>query len=72
MVTSPNNPDGVCRKPVVKREGGMVVYDLAYYWPHYTPIISPADYDVMLFTLSKATGHAGSRVGYVFFFPESK
>ncbi|XP_010682418.3 L-tryptophan--pyruvate aminotransferase 1 [Beta vulgaris subsp. vulgaris] len=64
VVTSPNNPDGVCRKPVVKREGGMVLYDLAYYWPHYTPIISPADYDVMLFTLSKATGHAGSRVGW--------
>lgn len=65
VVTSPNNPDGRSRKQVVKGEGGVAVHDLAYYWPHYTPITSPADYDVMLFTLSKATGHAGSRVGLV-------
>ncbi|XP_021713802.1 tryptophan aminotransferase-related protein 1-like isoform X2 [Chenopodium quinoa] len=64
VVTSPNNPDGTTRKPVLKGEEGMVIHDLAYYWPHYTPITSPADYDVMLFTLSKATGHAGSRVGW--------
>ncbi|KAL2926211.1 Tryptophan aminotransferase-related protein 1 [Bienertia sinuspersici] len=64
VVTSPNNPDGRSRKPVVKGEGGVVMYDLAYYWPQYTPITSPADYDVMLFTLSKTTGHAGSRMGW--------
>ncbi|XP_021746716.1 tryptophan aminotransferase-related protein 1-like [Chenopodium quinoa] len=64
VVTTPNNPDGRLREPVVKKEGGMVICDLAYYWPQYTPITAPADYDVMLFTLSKATGHAGSRVGW--------
>ncbi|XP_074274408.1 tryptophan aminotransferase-related protein 1-like [Silene latifolia] len=64
VVTTPNNPDGRCREPVVNKEGGMVICDLAYYWPQYTPITAPADYDVMLFTLSKATGHAGSRVGW--------
>ncbi|KAK9675541.1 hypothetical protein RND81_11G013900 [Saponaria officinalis] len=64
VVTTPNNPDGEIREAVVKKEGGMVICDLAYYWPQYTPITSPADYDVMLFTLSKATGHAGSRVGW--------
>ncbi|KAL9246509.1 hypothetical protein vseg_020034 [Gypsophila vaccaria] len=64
VVTTPNNPDGCLREPVVKKEGGMVICDLAYYWPQYTPITTPADYDVMLFTLSKATGHAGSRVGW--------
>lgn len=64
MVTSPNNPDGVCREAVVKKDGGKCVHDLAYYWPQYTPITAPSDYDIMLFTVSKCTGHAGSRIGY--------
>lgn len=63
VVTTPNNPDGRLREAVVNKKGGVVICDLAYYWPQYTPITAPADYDVMLFTLSKATGHAGSRVG---------
>lgn len=65
MVTSPNNPDGTCREAVVKRGDGKLVHDLAYYWPHYTPITSPADGEIMLFTVSKCTGHAGSRIGWV-------
>lgn len=65
IVTSPNNPDGSLREPVVNRSGGKVLHDLAYYWPHYTPITAPADYDLSLFTASKCTGHAGSRIGLV-------
>ncbi|XP_057811030.1 tryptophan aminotransferase-related protein 1-like [Salvia miltiorrhiza] len=64
LVTSPNNPDGEIRGPVVKRANGMLLHDLAYYWPQYTAITAPADHDVMLFTLSKCTGHAGSRIGW--------
>ncbi|XWS22633.1 hypothetical protein CRYUN_Cryun29cG0053000 [Craigia yunnanensis] len=64
VVTSPNNPDGAIREAVVNREGGKLIHDLAYYWPQYTPITGRADYDVMLFTFSKATGHAGSRIGW--------
>ncbi|KAI3467565.1 hypothetical protein Pfo_024228 [Paulownia fortunei] len=64
MVTSPNNPDGVIREPVVNRAEGMLVHDLAYFWPQYTAITSPADHDIMLFTVSKCTGHAGSRIGW--------
>ncbi|PIA61769.1 hypothetical protein AQUCO_00200039v1 [Aquilegia coerulea] len=64
VVTSPNNPDGNVREPVVKRNGGMVIHDLAYYWPQYTPITSAADHDLMLFTVSKCTGHAGARIGW--------
>ncbi|XP_024960896.1 L-tryptophan--pyruvate aminotransferase 1 [Cynara cardunculus var. scolymus] len=64
FVTSPNNPNGVIRGPVVNRDGGFVVYDLAYYWPQYTPITSSLDFDIMLFTASKCTGHAGSRIGW--------
>lgn len=65
LVTYPNNPDGSIREAVVNGNGGILVHDLAYYWPQYTPISSPADHDIMLFTLSKCTGHAGMRLGYV-------
>ncbi|KAJ0506968.1 putative transaminase [Helianthus annuus] len=64
LVTSPNNPSGVIRGSVVNREGGVLIHDLAYYWPQYTPITSSLDFDIMLFTASKCTGHAGSRVGW--------
>lgn len=67
LVTSPNNPDGSIRKAVVNSPSGhqgKLIHDLAYYWPQYTPITSPADHDIMTFTFSKSTGHAGSRIGY--------
>ncbi|KAJ7945831.1 Tryptophan aminotransferase-related protein 2 [Quillaja saponaria] len=64
IVTSPNNPDGYARYPVVNRSEGVLVHDLAYYWPQYTPISSPADHELMLFTVSKSTGHAGTRIGW--------
>lgn len=63
LVTSPNNPDGFVRQSVVNRSGGILVHDLAYYWPQYTSISYPADHDLMLFTVSKSTGHAGTRIG---------
>ncbi|XP_061986320.1 tryptophan aminotransferase-related protein 1-like [Populus nigra] len=64
VVTSPNNPDGAIREAVVNLGEGKLVYDLAYYWPQYTPITDhPLDHDIMLFTFSKCTGHAGSRIG---------
>lgn len=63
MVTSPGNPDGKINHAVVEGGTGHVMHDLAYYWPHYTPITEAADYDIMLFTLSKSTGHAGTRIG---------
>lgn len=65
FVTSPSNPDGSIREAIVKKRQGKVVHDLAYYWPQYTPITCCAHFDVMLFTASKCTGHAGSRIGYV-------
>ncbi|CAM6126897.1 unnamed protein product [Calypogeia fissa] len=64
LVTTPSNPTGETRHPVVNGTGGAVVHDLAYYWPHYVPITAPADGDLMLFTLSKNTGHAGTRIGW--------
>ncbi|KAL3824875.1 hypothetical protein ACJIZ3_020904 [Penstemon smallii] len=64
LVTSPNNPDGLSREAVVNQNQGILIHDLAYYWPQYTPISSPANYDIMLFTVSKSTGHAGTRLGW--------
>ncbi|XP_043725480.1 tryptophan aminotransferase-related protein 1-like [Telopea speciosissima] len=70
VITSPNNPDGFTREAVVSnRHGdgagkGLLIYDLAYYWPQYTAITAPFDHDIMLFTFSKSTGHAGSRIGW--------
>uniref|UniRef100_A0A0D9WD95 Alliinase C-terminal domain-containing protein n=1 Tax=Leersia perrieri TaxID=77586 RepID=A0A0D9WD95_9ORYZ len=65
LVCSPNNPDGGVRTAVVNSGGGgFVVHDLAYYWPQYTPITEAAAHDVMLFTVSKCTGHAGTRLGW--------
>ena len=75
MVTSPNNPDGALREAACDgadlcgsdndngaADGSCLrVHDLAYFWPHFTPVTAPKSEDVMLFTLSKLTGHAGSR-----------
>jgi hypothetical protein len=64
FVTSPNNPDAMLREPAL-RGSPAAIFDHAYYWPHFTHIPAPADEDVMLFTISKPSGHAGSRFGYV-------
>uniref|UniRef100_A0A2N9IMS8 Alliinase C-terminal domain-containing protein n=1 Tax=Fagus sylvatica TaxID=28930 RepID=A0A2N9IMS8_FAGSY len=64
FVTSPNNPDGELKKAVVGGPFVKTIHDLAYYWPHFTAIPAPADEDLMIFTLSKLTGHAGSRFGW--------
>ncbi|XP_022767971.1 tryptophan aminotransferase-related protein 4-like isoform X2 [Durio zibethinus] len=63
FVTSPNNPDGRLNKQILHGPNVKTIYDRAYYWPHFTPIPAPADEDLMVFTLSKLTGHAGSRFG---------
>ncbi|KAK8930589.1 Tryptophan aminotransferase-related protein 3 [Platanthera zijinensis] len=62
FVTSPNNPDGLLMKSAL--DGSSVIHDHAYYWPHYTAIPTPADEEVMTFTASKVSGHAGSRFGW--------
>ncbi|KAL1091677.1 hypothetical protein V6Z11_D07G173900 [Gossypium hirsutum] len=64
IVTSPNNPDGQLKKAIFHGPNVKTIYDHAYYWPHFTPIPAPSDEDVMVFTLSKLTGHAGTRLGW--------
>lgn len=66
LVCSPNNPDGLSKQAVLSSENGKgkTIHDLAYYWPQYTAITAAADHDIMLFTVSKTTGHAGIRIGW--------
>lgn len=64
FITSPNNPDGQLKKAVLQGSSVKTIHDHAYYWPHFTAIPAPADEDLMIFTISKLTGHAGSRFGY--------
>ncbi|KAL3617757.1 hypothetical protein CASFOL_038078 [Castilleja foliolosa] len=66
FVTSPNNPDGSLREAVLQGVSAKAIYDHAYYWPHFTAIPAPANEDIMIFTISKLTGHAGSRFGWAF------
>ncbi|KAF9599653.1 hypothetical protein IFM89_001599 [Coptis chinensis] len=66
FVTSPNNPDGRLMKQVLKGPSSKTIFDHAYYWPHFSAIPTAADEDLMIFTLSKLTGHAGSRFGWAF------
>ena len=63
FVTSPNNPDGKLKKAVLEGPYVKAIHDHAYYWPHFTAIPAPANEDLMIFTLSTLTGHAGTRFG---------
>ncbi|RZC90108.1 hypothetical protein C5167_044735 [Papaver somniferum] len=64
FVTSPNNPDGKLKDPVLQGPSVKTINDHAYYWPHYTAIPAPANEDLVIFTLSKLTGHGSSRFGW--------
>ncbi|XP_015886333.2 tryptophan aminotransferase-related protein 4-like isoform X1 [Ziziphus jujuba] len=64
FVTSPNNPDGKLNKAVLQGPNAKAIYDRVYYWPHFTAIPASADEDIMLFSISKLTGHAGARFGW--------
>ncbi|CAA0265247.1 unnamed protein product [Arabidopsis thaliana] len=64
IVTSPNNPDGKLKRAVLDGPNVKYIHDYAYYWPYFSPITRQADEDLSLFSLSKTTGHAGSRFGW--------
>lgn len=61
IITSPNNPDGKLQDSV----GPNLIHDLVYNWPQYVSIgVIPEDREIMVFGLSKATGHASTRIGW--------
>ena len=63
FVNSPNNPDGQLKEAVLRSPNVEHIYDRVYYWPYFSAISAQADDDIMLFSISKLTGHAGSRFG---------
>lgn len=66
FVTAPNNPNGQLNEAILHGPNVKTIHDRAYYWPHFTGIPSPAEEDLTIFTISKLTGHAGSRFGWAF------
>eukprot|EP01102_Stenamoeba_stenopodia_P001854 TRINITY_DN11679_c0_g1_i1.p1 TRINITY_DN11679_c0_g1~~TRINITY_DN11679_c0_g1_i1.p1 ORF type:complete len:415 (-),score=80.31 TRINITY_DN11679_c0_g1_i1:38-1282(-) len=64
FITTPNNPTGEVRQPYYANS--YHVYDCVYYWPSLTNITVPIQGDVTLFSMSKLTGHAGTRLGWAF------
>eukprot|EP00045_Choanoeca_perplexa_P015640 m.199850 g.199850 ORF g.199850 m.199850 type:complete len:814 (-) comp17045_c0_seq2:91-2532(-) len=65
ILTTPNNPDNRAKEPVVKGSSAQIT-DLVYDWPHYTPTTSARADDLMIFSLSKLSGYAASRLGWAF------
>ena len=55
----PNNPDGTDRQPWYKE--AHHVWDMVYHWPSMVNYSEPASHDIMLFSMSKLSGHAGTR-----------
>lgn len=62
IVTDPSNPIGDPVGAVLPEETS--IYDYAYYWPHFTAITEAADEEVMLFSITKSLGFAGTRIGW--------
>jgi aspartate/methionine/tyrosine aminotransferase len=60
FTTNPNNPDG----SISEIDTRFSVVDMCYNWPQYTKKVVRGNYDVMIFGLSKSTGHAGTRIGW--------
>lgn len=62
--TLPNNPDGKWQSGQ-SGDGVTVIYDLCYNFPQYMRDgVVKMNEDIMTFSLSKATGHASTRLGW--------
>jgi len=64
IVTIPSNPKGAITLPVYPASDSHI-YDLSYYWPQFTNNNAKTfKEDLMVFSLSKLTGHASARFGW--------
>lgn len=61
IITWPNNPDNDYND---SQTNCLKIHDLSYNWLQYT-IPENFNEDIMVFSLSKATGHASTRFGWV-------
>lgn len=60
IVVQPHNPLNSIMPPL---GGGKKIYDYCYNWPQYVDVFK-GNKDLMVFSLSKSTGHAASRIGW--------
>lgn len=65
-ITYPNNPDGKLFSAKFQMQTDKQIYDTVYYWPSYSSNIKPLDRNLMIFSLSKLSGHASTRLGWAF------
>lgn len=65
IVSIPNNPDNQI-KTLNNINKSKLIVDLCYNWPQYINDSDKIEYDlpIMVFSLSKATGHASTRIGW--------
>lgn len=63
IVVQPHNPLNI-NFPPLQDNANVYIYDLCYNWPEYGDVILK-DEDIMIYNLSKSTGHAASRIGWV-------
>jgi len=60
IITCPNNPDNNIYHQIHSK---YIIYDLSYNWYQYHEPIEFNE-DIMVFSLSKCTGHASARIGW--------
>jgi len=60
IVVQPHNPLNTILPPLGAKHK---IYDYCYNWPQYGKVFL-GDEDIMIFNLSKSTGHAASRIGW--------
>jgi len=59
IVSNPNNPNNR-----ITLDLNCSILDCCYNWPQYTDLMIKYDHPVMVYSLSKATGHASTRIGW--------
>jgi aspartate/methionine/tyrosine aminotransferase len=63
LLTSPNNPDGALQRPLVRNKS-HVICDGVYNWGWNHAPVEDLGCKNTVFSISKLTGHCGSRVGW--------
>lgn len=64
ICTIPNNPNGDITNLPKLANGSTPIFDLCYNWKQYSRILFRGREDIMIFSLSKAFGFAGTRFGW--------
>jgi hypothetical protein len=63
IVTAINNPTCDYRSKYYTN-AKYYIHDMVYYWPSYAEINVTLDEEIMIFSASKFSGHAGNRMGW--------